>query len=343
MTSGGKMTRREPLGIFLYGGETRRLTAAQKAHNRDTLEVAEIVRARRHLDVQAGAFGFLNDSADMQLCDYLLSRTKGKAKSTVDGWRRMAALVAESGANVPICKLDARHCIAVREFLIGKVSAGEWKQATASHHLAYFRSGLRRAYKEGLLRENLNERFDSIPMGPRAKIEYLTLDELTRLIRTPTKNPGIRPVVFFAAITGLRTSEIRELEWVGIKDMPDGSATMTYYQRKTKKSKTRPMPAQARKIIGQRGTGRVFPHIIAQDHLNEQLRRWASDAGIDKHLHMHCLRHTFATLHLDAGTPLPVISDMLDHSTVKTTEIYAEVMGGSVKQAAERIVIEGLV
>ncbi|NTW83527.1 MAG: tyrosine-type recombinase/integrase [Chlorobiaceae bacterium] len=159
-------------------------------------------------------------------------------------------------------------------------------------------------------------------------------------MKTPTKYPGIRNVIFFAALTGLRTSEIRDMEWSGIKDMPDGSAVTTYYQRKTGKTKTRPMPSQARVIIGKRGDGKVFPHIIAQCHLNTQLRSWAADAEIEKHISLHCMRHTFATLQLSADTPLYVVSDMLDHSSIQMTAVYAKILDSAVSEAAERIHID---
>jgi site-specific recombinase XerD len=115
---------------------------------------------------------------------------------------------------------------------------------------------------------------------------------------------------------------------------------MTYFQRKTGKTKTRPMPSQARAIIGQRKEGKVFPHVIPQNHLNTQLRRWAEVAGIDKYISLHCMRHTFATLQLSAGTPLHVVSDMLDHSSIRMTEVYAKIMDSAITEATERIKID---
>jgi integrase len=290
--------------------------------------------------VQASSLGVLHESSPMKLADYLRSVQRGRAKSTVDGWKRMADLVVEAGINVPIGKLTVQHCLGFRNHLNEKVRTKDWKQSTASHYIAYFRSGLRNAFRMGLIKESLLDRFDSIPLGPPAKKEYLTVEELTRLMKTPTKYPGIWNVIFFAAVTGLRTSEIRDMEWSGIKDMPDGSAVMTYYQRKTGKTKTRPMPSQARAIIGKRGEGKVFPHIIAQCHLNTQLRRWAADAGIEKHISLHCMRHTFATLQLSAGTPLHVVSDMLDHSSIQMTEVYAMILDSAVSEATERVRID---
>ncbi|CAN5797469.1 site-specific integrase [soil metagenome] len=42
-------------------------------------------------------------------------------------------------------------------------------------------------------------------------------------------------------------------------------------------------------------------------------------AGITRSLTLYSLRHTFATLHVAAGTPLKVVSDVLGHSTIQQT------------------------
>ena len=51
-----------------------------------------------------------------------------------------------------------------------------------------------------------------------------------------------------------------------------------------------------------------------------EFKRWMlAWVKSDKHLTMHCIRHTFATLQLAARTPLYVVSEMLDHSSIKMT------------------------
>jgi len=52
----------------------------------------------------------------------------------------------------------------------------------------------------------------------------------------------------------------------------------------------------------------------------------------------HDLRHSAATLLLSLGIPLPVVSEILGHSTVMTTaNIYAHVLHSSRIEAAERM------
>jgi site-specific recombinase XerD len=53
--------------------------------------------------------------------------------------------------------------------------------------------------------------------------------------------------------------------------------------------------------------------------------KYATAAGIDKNVHPHLLRHTFATHMLDGGADLRVVQDLLGHANLATTQIYTHV------------------
>lgn len=54
----------------------------------------------------------------------------------------------------------------------------------------------------------------------------------------------------------------------------------------------------------------------------------------------HQARHTYATLQLAAGTDLYTISKMLTHSTVATTQVYADVVNDLKRKASEQITLK---
>ena len=50
------------------------------------------------------------------------------------------------------------------------------------------------------------------------------------------------------------------------------------------------------------------------------------EVGIEKSISFHCGRHSFATIGLSLGIPIEVISKLLGHTDIKTTQIYAMVL-----------------
>jgi site-specific recombinase XerD len=58
----------------------------------------------------------------------------------------------------------------------------------------------------------------------------------------------------------------------------------------------------------------------------------ASEAGIERRVHPHMLRHSFATLLMERGVELRLIQEALGHSSSKTTEIYTYVSRATIKK-----------
>jgi len=84
-------------------------------------------------------------------------------------------------------------------------------------------------------------------------------------------------------------------------------------------------------FISQRDT-RISPRQVAY-----RLDYWLGEAGIDKPLTPHSLRHTFATRLYARTNDLLVVQRALGHRQIATTEIYTHLVDGTLEEALERL------
>lgn len=170
----------------------------------------------------------------------------------------------------------------------------------------------------------------------------LSLEEVTALIETPdtTKPLGIRNRTMLEVMyaTGLRVSEVVNLK------MGDLHLAMGLLQTIGKGDKERIIPlgdyairwieiylAQARPILLKKRPEEA--HLFVNHHgkpLSRQgvwknLKQIVREAGIDKEVTPHTLRHSFATHLLENGADLRIVQELLGHSDISTTQIYTHI------------------
>ncbi|MYL35545.1 tyrosine-type recombinase/integrase [Pontibacillus yanchengensis] len=66
---------------------------------------------------------------------------------------------------------------------------------------------------------------------------------------------------------------------------------------------------------------------ISSDMLRYIIKRISSKAGINKNIHPHQLRHSYATHMINNGAPVEVIQSLLGHEKSETTKLYAQLSG----------------
>lgn len=199
-----------------------------------------------------------------------------------------------------------------------------------SKSLSFIRSMLYRAKAAKVIETHVFE--DEIKIGRIVGArEALTLSELKRLEDLYGKqslSKGRQNVLryfLFACYTGLRYSDIRELR---AKDIIDNS-WISIRMIKTGDPVKIPLIKKAINLLPGHGydNQRVF-RILTDQPTNRYLKDIMKILGIQKNISFHCARHTFATCSMDQGISLEVVSKVLGHTEMKTTEIYAKIRDG---------------
>lgn len=153
------------------------------------------------------------------------------------------------------------------------------------------------------------------------KREYTTLsrEEMDRIAHVDVY-PAVRDAFLFCCHTGLRYSD-----YIRLRDehfcYKEKVLWIELRMQKTKQKVSLPI-IPLTQLLGDIGS---HPPIPCNAQTNKQLRRIAEEAGIKKRITFHTARHTFATQLLSKGVPITTVQALLGHSSVRTTQVYAEV------------------
>ncbi|POY34691.1 hypothetical protein C3K47_18820 [Solitalea longa] len=163
-----------------------------------------------------------------------------------------------------------------------------------------------------------------------------------------------RNMYLFSVYTGgLRISDILKLKWSNF----DGEHVVVQTQ-KTGSVVSIKLPGKSKEILGQYKLNSsnpdsfIFPFLKNEtDYTNPEtlfkaissntsktnsyLKVLAEKADIEKKLHFHTARHTFATLALKKGMRIEYVSKLMGHSDITTTQIYAKIMNEELDKAME--------
>lgn len=192
------------------------------------------------------------------------------------------------------------------------------------------------AVEERLIAENpwkKVHRYDK-PKFQMNEREFLTLEEVDRLVRTECKYPAIRQAFLFACFTGLRRGDVARLKWSDISET-DGRKCAHIIMEKTGKPLTIPLSKKALSYLPEH-QGNEKEYVFApfdNNHLGDRIMGWIKAAEIKKAVTFHVARHTFATMMITLGVDLYTVSKLLGHTSISSTLIYAR-MVDKVKDAA---------
>lgn len=319
--------RYEVLKLYLYPETNDTI----KAQNRDTRKLAEVIRGKRLVEAQNTAYGFAQRRDKVLLLPTFDKFRKGRNSNIYGTLSMHLHTICPEGMKV--AQIKEKWVIDFVRYLRGKNISDN----SISEYLALFRVFWGWCVRKGIV---VGNPFEGVQLNTQQAVrEYLTLEELQQLASTPTKYK-VREPFLFSCFTGLRFSDIKALRWSDVEQF-GGRTRIVFRQKKTKAQEYMDLNAQAVALMGVRkeNTAFIFDVGKAQNTgvINRQLRIWAKSAGINKYITFHCARHTFATMLLTLGTDIYVVSKLLGHTDISTTQIYAKIVDKRKQEAVDRI------
>ncbi|CAN5415760.1 tyrosine-type recombinase/integrase [soil metagenome] len=169
---------------------------------------------------------------------------------------------------------------------------------------------------------------------------WVDAKELLRLKEAIAEEPNIyvRAAIWLYLLTGVRKSELLSAKW---SDVDFSKHTLQLRQTKRGKPHTVPLSEEALRILEKLPRQHENPYLIPGDVTGHALvniyKPWyriIKKAELDG-LRIHDLRRSYASMIVQGGGSLQLVSKLLNHSNTRTTEIYAHLADEQTRNAVE--------
>lgn len=280
------------------------------------------------LDIKSAAKQ--NITADVTFMQFARRSVEQSSRRTGTKQNMMATLnrMKEFRGDVEIRDVDYRYLTDFEAYLRG---LGLMVNSVGKH-LRNVRTLINEAINQGYM--SLNDypfrKFKIQKEKPEHRV--LTQKELSKLESTTLKGKMKQRVLdsfLFCCYSGLRFSDYKQLTDDNILSLK-GSKWLSLRTQKTNVKQKIPIyllfDGKALGLIQKYESIQHMNKIGCNADVNRILKDITDKAGIKKRVTFHTARHTFATLLLGQSIPITTIQRLLGHTSVKTTQIYSEVL-----------------
>ena len=163
-----------------------------------------------------------------------------------------------------------------------------------------------------------------------------------------------RLMFVFSCFTGMAIADMESLEYKHIQTAADGQRYIRKERQKTKVEFVVPLHPVAEAIIShcrneqerneeqqtmkEKGDSRVFHRDCSRSVIGKNLCIVGKACGVRQRLSYHVARHTFGTMSLSAGIPIESIAKMMGHTSISSTQIYAQVTDNKISEDMDRLI-----
>lgn len=206
---------------------------------------------------------------------------------------------------------------------------------TIAKHLRQLRTLVNEAINQGYIPSDAYPFRKYKIKQEKGRKEFLTPDELKRLenLDVDKKLRHVLDAFLFCCYTGLRYSDFCQLTPENIIRV-NGKRWLYFKSVKTDVEIRLPLhllfEGKALAVLERYDIVTDFAKIGPNSEANKYLVQLAALARIRKHITYHLARHTCATLLVHQGVPITTVQKLLGHTSVRTTEVYSEVLSNTI-------------
>jgi len=206
---------------------------------------------------------------------------------------------------------------------------------TIAKHLRQLRTLVNEAINQGYIPSDAYPFRKYKIKQEKGRKEFLTPDELKRLenLDVDKKLRHVLDAFLFCCYTGLRYSDFCQLSPVNFIKV-NGKRWLHFTSVKTGVELRLPLhllfEGKALAVLERYDIVTDFAKIGPNSEANKYLAQLAALARIRKHITYHTARHTCATLLVHQGVPITTVQKLLGHTSVRTTEVYSEVLSNTI-------------
>lgn len=209
------------------------------------------------------------------------------------------------------------------------------RQTSINSHMRILRTYIGEAYKLGYIERDPTQNVHFDRGKPRTR-RYLTPEELKKVasVQLHGVHERARDVFMFMCYTSLSYADAQKFDFQRDCFLKDGKYMFRDNRLKTGEEYFIVLIPQAMAILEKYDYS--LPK-YSNGRINDLLNGVAIMAGLNKELTCHVARHTAACLALNNGVRMEVVSKMLGHSNINTTQIYAKMLSKEVEEAYDKV------
>lgn len=175
-----------------------------------------------------------------------------------------------------------------------------------------------------------------LPPKPPSRVRWLTDQEYTDLMKAARESKAkyLAPFIQLAVNTGMRKSELLDLEWKRV-DIQQRLIHLTPDLQKGKRYSS--VPLNAGSLAALEELANDSPHVFPVKDLKKAFAAAVKNAEVED-FRIHDLRHTCASWMIQKGASINEVAEVLRHKDIHTTMIYAHLSPEGARSAVDRLI-----